>query len=381
MINYSNHYIDNDDIKAVVKVLKSKWLTTGPNVLKFEKEIKKKTKTKFCTAVNSATSALHLSCLALGLKKNDYVWTSSNTFVSTANSALLCGAKIDLIDIDLKTYNLDVEKLENKLKSAKKNNKLPKIVIPVHFGGNPCEMKKIYNLSRKYKFKIIEDASHAFGSIYEKNEIGNCKFSNMTVFSFHPVKIFTTGEGGCVTTNDKKLDIKLKSLRSHGIAQKQRNNSINKKRPWMFFQRSLGLNYRLTDIQASLGVSQLKKVSKFLNKRNEISKIYNRELVNLPIQTPKLTPNSFSSYHLYVIVLRKKNRDLLFKKFLDNGFKTNIHYIPVYKHPYFKKFNFNTKDFKNNEIYFKNALSIPISPELSKSKIKKVIRILNEFFK
>ena len=306
MINYSNHYIDNDDIKAVVKVLKSKWLTTGPNVLKFEKEIKKKTKTKFCTVVNSATSALHLSCLALGLKKNDYVWTSSNTFVSTANSALLCGAKIDLIDIDLKTYNLDVEKLENKLKSAKKNNRLPKIVIPVHFGGNPCEMKKIYNLSRKYKFKIIEDASHAFGSIYEKNKIGNCKFSNMTVFSFHPVKIFTTGEGGCVTTNDKKLDIKLKSLRSHGIAQKQRNNSINKKRPWMFYQRSLGLNYRLTDIQASLGVSQLKKVRKFLKKRNEISKIYNRELAHLPIQTPKLTPNSFSSYHLYVIVLRKK---------------------------------------------------------------------------
>ena len=217
MINYSRQTIDKSDINAVTKALKSKWLTTGPFVKKFENEIKKKVNSKYCTAVNSATSALHLVCLALGVKKGDYVWTSSNTFVASANCALLCGAKIDLIDIELNNYNLDVNKLEQKLIKAKKINKLPKIIIAVHFAGYPCDMKKIHILSKKFNFKIIEDASHALGSIYKGNKIGNCKYSEATVFSFHPVKIITTGEGGAITTNNNNLNTKLQSLRTHGI--------------------------------------------------------------------------------------------------------------------------------------------------------------------
>jgi len=380
MINYSSQFIDNNDIKSVVKVLKSKWLTTGPFVNQFENEIRKKINSKYCTVVNSATSALHLACISLGLKKGDYIWTSSNTFVSTANCALLCGAKVDLVDIDLLTYNIDINKLEKKLILAKKTKKLPKILIPVHFAGQSCNMKKIFNLSKKFNFKIIEDASHAFGSKYLNNHVGNCKFSHATVFSFHPVKIFTTGEGGAVTTNEKKIDIKLKSLRTHGIKYKLKKK-LNKKRPWMFYQTSLGLNYRLTDIQAGLGISQLKKVDRFLKIRNKIAKIYNKELKNLPIKLPLLEKNVYSSFHLYVILLKKKNRDLLYREFLKKGFKTNVHYIPIYKHPYFKKFKFNIKNFKNNEIYFKNALSIPISPRLTKKNVLSIIKILKNFFK
>ena len=222
------------------------------------------------------------------LKKGDYIWTSSNTFVSTANCALLCGAKVDLVDIDLSTYNIDINKLEKKINFSKKIiKKLPKILIPVHFAGQPCNMKKIFNLSKKFNFKIIEDASHAFGSKYLNNHVGNCKFSHATVFSFSSGKIFTTGEGGAITTNDKKIDLKLKSLRTHGIKYKQKKK-LNEKRPWMFYQTSLGLNYRLTDIQAGLGISQLKKVDRFLKTRNKIAKIYNKELKSLPIKLPLL---------------------------------------------------------------------------------------------
>lgn len=376
MINYSSQFIDKNDVKAVTKALNSKFLTTGPFVKKFEEKIIKKTDSKYCTVVNSATSASHLACKVFELKPNDYVWTSSNTFVSSANCALLCGAKIDLIDIDLSTYNLDIEKLSKKLAAAKKKKKLPKILIPVHFSGYPCDLKKIYELSKKYKFKIIEDASHAFGSKYLNNKIGNCRFSDMTIFSFHPVKIFTTGEGGAITTNNYKLDARLKSLRTHGIVQKKKNT----KRPWMFYQTDLGLNYRLTDIQASLGISQLKKVNTFLKKRNKISKIYDQELKNLPIQLPKRTNNFYSSFHLYVILLKRKSRDVLYKKLLEKGFKTNIHYIPIYRHPFFKRFNFKRKDFLNNENYFKNAISIPIAPHLTKKNIYKIIKIIKEYF-
>ena len=381
MINYSTQTIDKNDINAVTKVLKSKWLTTGPFVKKFETEIKNKVNSKYCTVVNSATSALHLACLALGVKKGDYVWTSSNTFVASANCALLCGAKIDLIDIELDNYNLDIEKLEQKLIKANKANKLPKILIPVHFAGYPCDMKKIYNLSKKFNFKIIEDASHALGSIYKGNKIGNCKYSEATVFSFHPVKIITTGEGGAITTNNQNLNLKLKSLRTHGIDQNYlKKKKLLIKKPWLFFQTDLGLNYRLTDMQASLGSSQLKKVDRFIKIRNKISKFYNKELKNLPIKLPTLSNDNYSSFHLYVIYLKKKNRDLLYKELLKKGYKTNIHYIPIYEHPYYKRFNFNKKNFLNNRSYFKNAISLPIFPNLSKIDMNKIVIIIKNFF-
>ena len=378
MINYGRQFIDKSDLTSVQKTLKSNWLTTGPEVGKFEKLIGKKVGVKYVSVVNSATSALHISCLALGLAKNDILWTSSNTFISSANCGLYCGAKIDLVDINRETYNIDVESLIKKLTEAKKKKKLPKILIVVHFAGQPCEMNEIFRLSKKYNFKIIEDASHALGSRYKGTNTGDCKFSDITVFSFHPVKIITTGEGGAATTNNKNLNEKLKSFRSHGITvDKKKNKNELKKRPWMFYQEELGYNYRLTDIQASLGISQLKKINFFIKKRNEIADTYNKNLKSLPIILPKQLPETFSTYHLYVVLIlkNKKNidRDTFYKKLINFGIKTNIHYIPVYKHPFYKKFKFNKKLFKNNESYFKKAISLPIHPSMSKKDISKVI--------
>jgi len=385
MISYGRQYIDKKDIDEVVKTLNSHWLTTGPKVELFEKKLKKKVNSKYALVVNSATSALHLSCMAMGLGQNDIVWTSTNTFVSTANAALLCGAKIDLVDINLETYNISTLALEQKLLKAKREKKLPKVVIPVHIGGQPCDMQKIYQLSKKYKFKIIEDASHAIGSKYLKNSIGNCKYSDISVFSLHPVKIITTGEGGVVTTNNKKIYKKIKSLRSHGIVKKiSKKSPEDKKRPWMFYQTSLGLNYRMNDIQASLGISQLKKVNFFLKKRNEIAKIYNTSFKNLPLKLPIISKKNYSSFHLYIVLVlknkKKIKRDNLYKKLYAKGIKCNIHYIPVYKHPFYKKFKFNLKNFPNNEFYFKNAITLPIHPSITKKQIRFIINTIKKIF-
>ena len=382
-INYSRQLIYSSDIKKVSQTLKSNYLTTGPQIKAFENSLKKKTNSKFAVVVNSATSALHISCLALGLKKGDYLWTSSNSFVASANCGLYCGAKIDLIDIDLQTYNIDIQKLEKKLILAKKKNILPKILIPVAFAGQSSDMVKIKKLSKKFKFKIVEDASHALGAKYKNTLVGSCKYSDMAVFSFHPVKMITTGEGGAITTNDLNFSKKLEAFRSHGI-EKNLSKKDKFNRPWLFHQNYLGYNYRMTDIQASLGLSQIKKLNFFVKKRNKIAKIYFKALKDLPLDLPKVSDYNYSSFHLFVVLVKKNKkkitRDKLYILLKKRGINTNIHYIPIYKHPFFKKMNFKIKNFSNNEIYFKKALSIPLHPSMTNKDVNKVILALKEIF-
>ena len=383
VINYSKQLISESDINSVSRTLRSDFLTTGPKIKVFEDLIKKKVKSKYSIVVNSATSELHISCLALGLTKNDYLWTSSNSFVASANCALYCNAKIDLVDINLENYNIDVSILEKKLKKAKKQKRLPKIIIPIAFAGYSSDMKKIYQLSKKYKFKIIEDASHALGGKYKNNMVGSNKYSDLTVFSFHPVKMITTGEGGAITTNNNNLAKKLYALRSHGI-EKNLTKKQKKNTPWLFNQNFLGFNYRMTDIQASLGISQIKKLNFFIKKRNQIAKIYDKELKYLPLKLPKIKKNILSSFHLYVVLVKKNqkkiSRNKLYFLLKKKGILTTVHYIPIYKHPYYKKMNFNMSNFKNNEEYFKNAISIPIYPGIKKKNIFKVINTLKKIF-
>ena len=383
MINYSKQSISNKDILAVNKVLKSNFLTQGPMVTKFENEIKKITKSKFAVAVNSATSALHLSCLALGLKKGDWLWTSANSFVASSNCALLCGAKVDLIDINLLDYNIDILKLKQKLEIAKRKNKLPKIVMPVHFAGRPCNMKEIYKLSLKYKFKIIEDASHALGSKIYGKPIGNCKYSSVCVFSFHPVKNITTAEGGMLTTNNKRLFNTANMLRTHGI-NKDKSFFRNKKAPpWFFEQILLGFNYRMNDLEAALGISQVKKLNSFLLKRNRISKTYNLKLKNTGLILPKIDKKIFNAFHLYPVRLpagnEKQKRLSLYEFLKKKGINTNVHYIPIYQHPYYKKIGFKVKNFPNCEKYYNSSLSLPVYPDLNKKQLNKIVKLIRKF--
>ena len=384
MIPYSKQFIDKKDIKAVNKVLKSDFLTQGPMVEKFENKLKKIVGSKYAVAINSATSGLHLACMSLNLKKGDIVWTSINTFVASANCALLCGASVDFVDIDLEDYNLSIESLKIKLKKAKKINKLPKVIIPVHFAGRPCKMKEIYSLSKKYNFRIIEDASHALGSKINDAKIGNCQFSDLTVFSFHPVKNITTGEGGAVTTNNIKLYEKIQMLRTHGISKDKKKFVKKNAPPWFFEQKFLGLNYRMNDMEAALGLNQLSKLNTFIKKRNIIAKFYNKKLSNLELILPKKDKNIINSYHLYPIRVQSKNcaklRLKLFNFLRKKRILVNIHYIPVTDHPYFK--NHKNKIYPNMRKYYDSALSIPIFPGLSKKLLNSIIRniklIINE---
>ncbi len=379
LTNYSRQSINKLDEKSVLRVLRSDFLTTGPTGVNFEKKVSKFLNCKYSISVNSATSGLHLSCIALNINSKDIVWTTTNTFVATANCAMHCGAKIDLIDIELNSFNLDINKLEQKLIKSKKINKLPTLLIVVHFAGNPINMKKIYILSKKYNFKIIEDASHALGAKIGKDFVGNSKYSDLTVFSLHPVKMITTGEGGIITTNNKQLKKKLISLRDHGII---RNISKNKKKNWKYDQTDLGFNFRLSDIQSALGMSQISRLKEFVYKRNRIAKIYDKNFKNLPVNFIKVAKNNLCSYHLYVILIKnKKKRDDLYCEMLKNGFKCNIHYIPIYKHSYYKKkLRLKFKGFENTENYYENCLSIPLFPDLKKKEIQKIIGIIKKFF-
>ena len=385
MIPYGRQDISKEDIESVLKVLKSDLITQGPVTPKFEEAVNNFCGSKVSFAYNSATSALHAACYSLGVKKGDYVWTSANTFVASANCALYCGAKVDFVDIDSKTYNISIQSLEDKLILAKKEGKLPKVLIPVHFSGQSCDMKKIHNLSKIYKFKVIEDASHAIGGKYLSKNIGKCEFSDIAIFSFHPVKIITTGEGGLATTNDKNLADKLNLFRTHGITKRREKFSTETEGPWFYEQQLLGFNYRMTDIHAALGLSQIKRLKSMIKKRHEIAEIYNKKLSNLPIQLPLQNPETFSSYHLYVIRLDlekiKLTQEQVYSYLRKNDILVNLHYMPVYYHPYFKSLGFKRGYCPRAEKYYSETLSIPMYSSLLKKDQDKVIKILNKLLR
>tara|TARA_B100000965_G_scaffold280439_1_gene238296 strand:- start:13895 stop:15076 length:1182 start_codon:yes stop_codon:yes gene_type:complete len=384
-IPYSKQNISIEDINSVIKVLKSEYLTTGPLVKKFENKITKFVKSNYCVSANSATSALHIACKAIGLGPGDNLWTSPNSFVASSNCALYCGANIDFIDIELKNYNIDIDLLEKKLIIAKKLNKLPKIVIPVLFGGHPHDMKRLKELSNKFKFKIIEDASHAFGAEYFGNKIGNCKYSDITIFSLHPVKIFTTGEGGIATTNNKNYYERMNLFKSHGITRDKNKFKFNNKESTYYEQHELGFNYRLTDIQCALGISQLKKIKKFINSRIKIKKFYDKELKKFPFILPNQKKGIKSSWHLYPVMINKnktnKKKFQLLNYMRKKNIYVNTHYIPIHIQPYYRKLGFKKNDFKNSIYFYEKELSLPIYPSLKKTDLRYIIKVIDKFFK
>ncbi len=381
MIPYARQEISEADIKAVVKVLKSDFITQGPVTPEFEKKVSKYCKSRFACAVNSGTSALHIACLSLGVKKGDIVWTSPISFVASSNCALYCGANIDFVDIDPISYNMSVDALEEKLIKAKKMNTLPKVVIPVHLSGQSCEMDRINNLSKIYGFKIIEDASHAIGAKYKGELIGNCRYSDITVFSFHPVKIITTCEGGMCTTNNPKISTLLGRYRSHGITRHSQEMKNVPDGPWYYEQLELGFNYRLNDVMASLGISQLKRVDEFVSNRNEIAEKYDSLFKELDIKVQEISIDNYSSRHLYIIRVKGNSyydQKSVFEKFRASGIWVNLHYIPIYRQPYYKKMGFNKKDFPEAEKYYKEAISIPIFPSLKDLEIEKIVDVIKK---
>jgi len=364
VIPYGKQDINKADIDAVVGVLKSDYLTQGPQVPLFEKTVSDYCGAEFGVSVNSATSALHIACLSLGLGEGDWLWTSPNSFVASANCGLYCGAKVDFVDIDPRTYNLSAKELEKKLIQAKKSNKLPKIVIPVHFAGQSCNMKKIHALSQEYGFKIIEDASHAIGGKYLDKPIGGCQYSDITVFSFHPVKIITTAEGGLATTNSEELVEYMRLFRSHGITHDSSLMTKLTEGDWYYQQVDLGFNYRMTELQAALGVSQMQRLDKFVTQRHILQKRYDLLLNDLAIIKPYQDQDSYSALHLYPIQVDvdsvDKSREKIFNELREGGIGVNVHYIPIHTHPYYQQLGFKVGDFPNSESYYNRVISIPL---------------------
>jgi len=386
MIPYGRQEISQSDIDAVVEALRSDFITQGPLVPLFEKSVSELVNCSYAVAVNSATSALHIACIALEVGPGDWVWTSPNTFVASANCALHCGASVDFVDIDPLTYNLSIDDLVKKLELAKISNKLPKVIIPVHYAGQSCDMIAIHKLSEEYGFKIIEDASHAIGSLYKKTKVGSCKYSHITVFSFHPIKIITTIEGGMAMTNDVKLAERMLRLKTHGITSKKEfMQSRNNDEIWNYQQIELGLNYRMNDIQAALGLSQLKNLNKFIQRRQDIAKRYDHELKDLPVKTPWQLPETFSSYHLYPILIEesfcKKTQRQVYDFLWQKGVSANLHYIPVHRHPFYESLGFKKGDFPVSEKFHKEVISIPIFTLLTENQQSFVIESLRECFR
>ena len=382
MIPYSTQTIFNSDIKGVNKVLKSKWLTQGPLVNKFENRLSKIVKSKYSVAVNSGTSALHISCLALGLKPGDILWTVPNTFVASANCGLLVGGKVDFVDININSFNIDTNLLEKKLIQAKEKNKLPKVLVTVHFGGQPTEQDVIWRLSKKFKFKILEDASHSLGAFYKKEPVGSCKWSDITVFSFHPVKTITTCEGGAATTNNLELYNKLRIFSNHGITKKKKFFKIKTNNSWHYEQHELGLNYRMSEISASLGITQLQNLKRFVILRNKVAKLYYKKLKADFIQLPVISKYCISSFHLFVIKIIGQSEDY-HRKFFNflrkKKINVNVHYIPVHLQPYYRKLGFKENLFKNSEKHATSSISIPIFPSLKKKEMFKIIKLINNY--
>ena len=381
IIPYGRQKIFNRDIVAVKKVLKSEYLTQGPEVPEFEKSFKNFCRSKNAIAFNSATSALHAACISLNVGKGDLVWTSAITFVASANCAIYCGAKIDFVDIDPTTNNMSVYSLEKKLIKAKKKSQLPKVLIPVHLSGLSCDMKKIHQLSKKYNFRIIEDASHSIGAKYNGDYVGSCKYSDIAVFSLHPVKIITSGEGGIAVTNKRKLSENMRLFRTHGITKEKNKMIFNKSlEPWYYEQITLGYNYRMTDIHAALGNSQLKSVENFIKKRKAIAKKYNLLLKELPLKTISKKNLLSSSNHLYIVRVIKRSHKYIFNYLIKNKIFVNLHYIPVYHHPFFRKMGFKKGYCPEAENYYSEAISIPIFPSMTGKEQSRVISCLKKCF-
>ena len=377
MIPYGKQNIIDEDIEAVVKILKSDYLTQGPTTPLFEKKLQSYTSAKYSVAVTNATSALHISCLALGLGEGDILWTSAISFVASANCARYCGAEVDFVDINPITYNLCMISLEEKLIIAKKEGKLPKIVIPVHLSGQSCNMFRIKELSDDYGFKIIEDASHAIGGEYKGSKIGKCEYSDITVFSFHPVKIITTCEGGACLTNQIDVYQILQKLRSHGITRDSAEMKNSKPGEWYYEQSHLGFNYRLNDLQAALGISQLLRIDQFVKERNSVADYYNQIFKGHEfVKTPHVINDAYSSYHLYIIRVGADKRKNIFDRLRNSGFIVNVHYIPIYKHPYYNYIE--SSSLVNSENYYKEVISLPIFPYLSNESLEKIKNVIDD---
>jgi UDP-4-amino-4,6-dideoxy-N-acetyl-beta-L-altrosamine transaminase len=382
LIPYGRQDISAADIAAVVKVLESDYLTQGPQVPKFETAVADKLGAGHALAVNSATSALHIACMALGLGPNDVLWTSPITFVASANCGRYCGASVDFVDIDPATYNLSIVSLESKLELAQERGQLPKVLVAVHMCGQPCDMVSISRLSKRYGFKVIEDASHAIGGKYKGNYIGNCRYSDITIFSFHPVKIITTGEGGMAITNDLALAKKMDLYRGHGITRDSDLMTREPDGPWYYQQLELGYNYRMTELQGTLGLSQLDRLDSYVSRRQELANRYHLLLSELPLILPWQHSDGNSGWHLYVVRLQTekiaKSQLDIFRLLRSRGIGVNVHYIPVHMQPYYANLGHKTGDFPNAELYYKEAISLPLFPTLSIKEQDQIVSTLTE---
>lgn len=382
MIPYGRQDITQADIDAVVDVLRSDFLTQGPAVPKFEQAVAAYCGAKHAVAVNSATSALHMACVALGLGPGDWLWTTPVTFVASANCGLYCGAQVDFVDIDPRTYNMSVERLAEKLAQAEKLGKLPKILVPVHLCGQPCDMAGIRALSRQYGFKVIEDASHAIGGHYQGEPIGSGRHSDITIFSFHPVKIVTTAEGGMAVTNDDELAHRMALLRSHGITRDPARMTHDSDGPWYYQQIDLGFNYRMTELQGALGASQMARLDTYVARRHAIADRYDAALDGLPVVCPWRRPDSYSGLHLYVVLVQLENvrqtHRQVFESLREQGIGVNLHYIPVHTQPYYQGLGFKPGDFPQAEHYYARAISLPMYPNLQAAEQDQVASALSK---